>query len=128
MNTLDASIFDNNSNYGSDTFINELRTKTTNILRKEFPTSYQKQQKKMRKKLLDYINKGIREGMNADEGLEFFVENEYSQMLYNFLKKQYDGFIHKIMSNVIEVVADYEDSQGAIDAVKKYEIFKAEEK
>ena len=44
MNTLDASIFDNNSNYGSDTFINELRTKTTNILRKEFPTSYQKQQ------------------------------------------------------------------------------------
>ena len=49
-------------------------------------------------------------------------------MLYNFLKKQYDGFIHKIMSNVIEVVADYEDSQGAIDAVKKYEIFKAEEK
>ena len=88
----------------------------------------EKQQKKMRKKLLDYINKGIREGMNADEGLEFFVENEYSQMLYNFLKKQYDGFIHKIMSNVIEVVADYEDSQGAIDAVKKYEIFKAEEK
>ena len=88
----------------------------------------EKQQKKMRKKLLDYINKGIREGMNADEGLEFFVENEYSQMLYNFLKKQYDGFIHKIMSNVIEVVADYEDSQGAIDAVKKYQIFKAEEK
>ena len=41
----------------------------------------------MRKKLLDYINKGIREGMNADEGLEFFVENEYSRMLYNFLKK-----------------------------------------
>ena len=74
----------------------------------------------MRKKLLDYINKGIREGMNADEGLEFFVENEYSQMLYNFLKKQYDGFIHKIMSNIIEVVDDYEDSQGAIDAVKKY--------
>ena len=88
----------------------------------------EKQQKKMRKKLLDYINKGIREGMNADEGLEFFVENEYSQMLYNFLKKQYDGFIHKIMSNLIEVVADYEDSQGAIDTVKKYEIFKAEEK
>ena len=80
----------------------------------------EKQQKKMRKKLLDYINKGIREGMNADEGLEFFVENEYSRMLYNFLKKQYDGFIHKVMSNVIEVVADYEDSQGAIDAVKKY--------
>ena len=57
----------------------------------------------MRKKLLDYINKGIREGMNADEGLEFFVENEYSQMLYNFLKRQYDGFIHKIMSNIIEL-------------------------
>ena len=88
----------------------------------------EKQQKKMRKKLLDYINKGIREGMNVEEALEFFVENEYSRMLYNFLKKQYDGFIHKIMSNVIEVVADYEDSQGAIDAVKKYEIFKAEEK
>ena len=32
------------------------------------------------------------------------------------------------MSNIIEVVADYEDSQGAIDTVKKYEIFKAEEK
>ena len=88
----------------------------------------EKQQKKMRKKLLDYINKGIREGMNVEEALEFFVENEYSQMLYNFLKKQYDGFIHKIMSNVIEVVADYEDSQGAIDAIKKYQIFKAEEK
>ena len=44
MNTLDASIFDNNSNYGSDTCINELRTQTTNILRKEFPSSYQKQQ------------------------------------------------------------------------------------
>lgn len=88
----------------------------------------EKQQKKMRKKLLDYINKGIREGMTADEALEFFVENEYSQMLYKFLKKQYDGFIHKVMSNIIEVVADYEDSQGAIDAVKKYQIFKAEEK
>ena len=86
-----------------------------------------KQQKKMGQKLLDYINKGIREGMNVEEALEFFVENEYSRMLYNFLKKQYDGFIHKIMSNVIEVVADYEDSQGAIDAVKKYQIFKAEE-
>ena len=86
-----------------------------------------KQQEKMRQKLLDYINKGIREGMNVEEALEFFVENEYSRMLYNFLKKQYDGFIHKVMSNVIEVVADYEDSQGAIDAVKKYQIFKAEE-
>lgn len=87
-----------------------------------------KQQKKMGQKLLDYINKGIREGMTVVEGLEFFVENEYSQMLYNFLKKQYDGFIHKVMSNIIDVVADYEDSQGAIDAVKKYQIFKAEEK
>ena len=66
--------------------------------------------------------------MNVEEALEFFVENEYSRMLYNFLKKQYDGFIHKVMSNVIEVVADYEDSQGAIDAVKKYEISNAEEK
>ena len=58
--------------------------------------------------------------MNVEEALEFLVDNEYSRMLYNFLKKQYDGFIHKVMSNVIEVVADYEDSQGAIDAVKKY--------
>ena len=66
--------------------------------------------------------------MTVVEGLEFFVENEYSQMLYNFLKKQYDGFIHKVMSNIIEVVADYEGSQGAIDAVKKYQIFKAEVK
>ena len=66
--------------------------------------------------------------MNVEEALEFFVENEYSRMLYNFLTKQYDGFIHKVMSNVVEVVADYEDSQGAIDAVKKYQIFKAEEK
>ena len=87
-----------------------------------------KQQKKMGQKLLDYINKGIREGMNVEEALEFFVENEYSRMLYNFLKKQYDGFIHKVMSNVIEVVADYEDSQGAIDAIKKYQLFKAEAK
>ena len=74
----------------------------------------------MRKKLLDYINKGIREGMNADEVFEFFVENEYTQMLYKFLKKQYDGFIHKIMSNIIEVVDNYEDSQVAIDALNKY--------
>ena len=66
--------------------------------------------------------------MNVEEALEFFVENEYSRMLYNFLKKQYDGFIHKVMSNVIEVVADYEDSQGAIDAIKKYQLFKAEVK
>ena len=44
MNTLDASVIDNNPDYNDVQFVSEVQGKLQRILRREFPDSYQKQQ------------------------------------------------------------------------------------
>ena len=44
MNTLDASVIDNNPDYNDVQFVSEVQGKLQRILRREFPESYQKQQ------------------------------------------------------------------------------------